>query len=157
MSDRPDELRHQLATLWRAARTGMDTVREVVVRSSQAGKIRLDIALMQREREQLLQQVGERVLAHLDEGGELPEDIYQLRDRIRDVEGRIRTNSVKANDNAFGAPRGYEPEAAVDYGDDQGVEDVPSIDVVAEKAKPRARRAAPKKTAQRRKGSSAGK
>ena len=32
-------------------------------------------------------------------------------ERIRDVEGRIQSDSGRAHDNAFGAQRGYEPEA----------------------------------------------
>ena len=154
VSDRPDELRRQLATLWQAARTGLDTMREVVVRSSQAGRLRLDIAMMQRERSELLRQLGERTCAFLDQGGaDVPEELLALHDRIRDVEGRIRTNSVKVYDNAFGAPRGFEPEAAVDYGDDHGLEDVSSVDVKVAKAPARTRKAAAKKPAQRRKGS----
>jgi hypothetical protein len=122
VSDRPDELRRQLSTLWQAARTGFDTMREVVYRSSQAGRLRFDIAMMQRERSQLLRQLGEQTCCYLDQdGGALPEELHQLHDRIRDVESRIKTNSVKVFDNAFGAPRGFEPEAAEDYGDEHGV------------------------------------
>src|SRR5262245_35483596 len=96
-------------------------MREVVYRSSQAGRLRFDIALLQRERSQLLRQLGEQTCAYLDAGDSDPPDaLLRLRDRIRDVEARIKESSVKVFDNAFGAPRGFEPEAAEDYGDDHG-------------------------------------
>ena len=136
MRDRPDELKHQLATLWRAARTGIDTVKEIAVRSSQAGRLRFDVVLLRREREQLLAALGRQTCDFLDEptGTEVPEELLALHARIRDVEGRIKTNAVKAADNAFGAPRGFEPEAAVDYGDDSKVED-PSDELFVEEVK----------------------
>ena len=114
----------------KVARSGLGTMKEVVVRSSQSGRIRIDVALLHRERDQLLLELGESVCAYLDESddGELPESMRELRARVRAVEARIKTSAVRASDNAFGAPRGFEPEAAVDYGDDLGVEDVASTD-----------------------------
>ena len=147
MSDPPDELRRQLSTLWKVARSGLGTMKEVVVRSSQSGRIRIDVALLHRERDQLLVELGERVCACLDESddGELPESLRELRalrERVREVEARARASAVRASDNAFGAPRGFEPEAAVDYGDDLAVEDVPSTDEpAAPPPAPRATRA----------------
>jgi hypothetical protein len=130
VSERDEELRRQIGTLWRTAMVGLDTVREVVVRSTQAGRLRVDIALLQRERLQLLQTLGEMVVALIDEGsfgeagGEVPEAIRQTWERIKDVEGKLKSDVARAHDNAFGAPRGYEPEAAVDYGpeDDEHAE-----------------------------------
>ena len=46
MSDRKDELRRQFGTMWRMASSGLDTLREVVVRSSQSGRLRVDLALL---------------------------------------------------------------------------------------------------------------
>lgn len=119
MSNRQDELRRQLGTLWRTAMVGLDTVRDVVVRSSQTGRLRVDIALLHNERAQLLQQLGVALVAHLDEHGidEANERFHDAYDRVKDVEGRIKTDSARNTDNAYGAPRGYEPEAASDYGD----------------------------------------
>ncbi len=94
------------------ASSGLDTLREVVVRSSQAGKLRVDLALLAREKQQLLASLGAQVAALLDESAiEVPEEIRQIYDRVRDVEARIKADSSRAHDNAFGAPRGYEPEA----------------------------------------------
>jgi hypothetical protein len=98
--------------MWRMASSGLGTLREVVVRSSQAGKLRVDLALLQREKQQLLAKLGAEVAALLDDGAlEVPEAVRQTYDRVRDVELRIQADTTRAYDNAFGAPRGYEPEA----------------------------------------------
>jgi hypothetical protein len=120
VSERDDELLRHLGTLWRSAMVGLDTLREVAVRSTQTGRLRVDIALLQRERSQLLETLGEMVVAMIDDGSfeDVPESIKQAYDRIKDVDGRIKSDDAKAHDNAFGAPRGFEPEAASDYGDE---------------------------------------
>ncbi len=111
MSDPKDQLRRQLDTVWRMASSGFDTLREVVVRSSQAGRLRVDLALLARERRELLASIGEQVVALVDENGlEIPEEVRQLYDRVRDIDARMRADSVK-QDSAFGARRGNEPEA----------------------------------------------
>jgi hypothetical protein len=112
MKDRKDELRRQFGTVWRMAQGSFQTMREVVVRSSQAGRLRVDVALLQRERAQLQRQLGEQV-ARLFEAGriDLPEDARELCERLADLETRIRSDLGRIHDNAFGAPRGYEPEA----------------------------------------------
>lgn len=127
MSDRPDEFSRQIGTLWRTAMVGLDTVREVVVRSSQSGRLRVDIALLRNERAQLLQTLGELTMQLLDEQGfdDSTEALRSTFDRIRDVEGRIQSDSARATDNAFGAPRGFEPEAATDYGNEDSVDEPP--------------------------------
>jgi hypothetical protein len=94
------------------ASSGFDTLREVVVRSSQSGKLRVDLALLHRERQQLLETLGEQVGALIeDEALDVPDEIRHTWERVREVEGRIKTDSARAHDNAYGAPRGYEPEA----------------------------------------------
>lgn len=108
-----DEFRRQVGTVWRMAQGSFDTLREVVVRSSQAGRLRVDLALLVRDRQQLLATLGAEVLALADEGAlELPASLRPLADRLREVELRIQADSGRAHDNAFGATRGYEPEAA---------------------------------------------
>jgi len=98
--------------MWKMASTGFETLREVVVRSSQTGRLRVDLALLGRERQQLLQQLGGQVARLLEEGAlQVPDSVRVTWERLRDVEGRIKADAVKVHDNAFGASRGYEPEA----------------------------------------------
>ena len=132
---RPDEFRRQIGALWKTAMFGVEAVKDVVVRSGQTGRLRLDIALLHNERVQLLQQLGERLLQQVEEHGydELSAPLRELIEEVRDVEGRIKADSVKATDNAFGAPRGFEPEAAADYGSDE---------IEAEEARPPERKPA---------------
>jgi len=114
MSDGPrdDEWKRQLGTVWRMASSSLDTLRNVVARSSQEGRLRVELAIYQRERRDLFAELGQAV-AGLAEAGRLalPEELGPLVVRIREVEEHIRMDSARVHDNAFGAPRGYEPEA----------------------------------------------
>jgi hypothetical protein len=120
--DGRDEWKRQLGTMWRMASAGLDTLRDVVVRSSQEGKLRVDLALYQRERRDLFGELGQAVVGLVDAGRlTLPEELQPIVARLRDVEERIRHDSARVHDNAFGAPRGYEPEAgAYDEQDTEG-------------------------------------
>jgi hypothetical protein len=118
VSDRRDDLRRQFGTVWKMASDSFDTLREVVVRSSQAGRLRVDLALLAREKQQLLARLGEQVAGLLDEGKiEVPEALRQTYDQVKDVDARIKADAGRAHDNAYGAPRGYEPEAG-GYGEE---------------------------------------
>jgi hypothetical protein len=109
---RKDELRRQIETVWRMASSSLGTLREVVVRSSQSGRLRVDLALAAKERQQLLAQLGEEVLHLVAEGRlNVPKSAERLYERICELDQRIATDSSKVHDNAFGASRGYEPEA----------------------------------------------
>jgi hypothetical protein len=118
------------------ASSGVDTLREVVVRSSQSGRLRVDVALLQRERQQLLTDLGLHVAALVDAGKlELPEDAQAIHDQIRDLETRIQSDLGRIHDNAYGAPRGYEPEAGAwsqDGDDDDALSDEDEPDEHAE-------------------------
>src|SRR5690349_14981049 len=108
MANREGELRRQIGTLWRTAKLGIDAMRDVVVRSSQTGRLRVDIALLHNERAQLLQQIGEAVIRGIDDGSleDAPEELRTLHDQVKDVEGRIKSDAARATDNAYGARRG---------------------------------------------------
>jgi hypothetical protein len=124
VSERRDDLRRQFGTVWKMASDGLDTLREVVVRSSQTGRLRVDLALLSRERQQLLARLGGEVVRLADEGVlKLPEGLGQICQRIRDVGARMSADVGRAHDNAYGAPRGYEPEAA-GYGGEEDEDDV---------------------------------
>jgi len=116
------------------ASSGFDTLREVVVRSSQSGKLRVDLALLHRERQQLLETLGEQVAALIeDETLEVPDEVRHTWERVREVEGRIKADSVRVHDNAYGAPRGYEPEAG-NYEDELDDSEPADLDEHAEVA-----------------------
>jgi len=79
----------------------------------------VDLALLARERRDVLAQLGEQVVALVDEKElTIPEEVRQLYDRVKDLDARMRADQVRSKDNAFGAPRGYEPEAG-NYADDE--------------------------------------
>jgi hypothetical protein len=112
MSDDGDEWKRQLGTMWRMASSGLDTLRDVVVRSSQQGRLRVDLAIYQRERRDLFSELGQAVVGLVEAGRiALPPELMQIVVRLREVDERIRMDSARVHDNAFGAPRGYEPEA----------------------------------------------
>jgi hypothetical protein len=122
--------------MWRMASSGLDTLREVVVRSSQSGRLRVDLALLQRERQQLYRELGMKVADLIEEGTiEAPDELRRAVERIRDVEARIEADSSKAHDNAFGAQRGYEPEAG-NYEDELDPPDEDEADEHAQVATP---------------------
>jgi hypothetical protein len=100
------------------ASDGLGTLREVVVRSSQTGRLRVDLALLAREKQQLLARMGAQLGRLIDDGAvEVPEALRQMWERVRDVDARMNADVGRAHDNAYGAPRGYEPEAG-GYGDE---------------------------------------
>ncbi|HXU72842.1 MAG TPA: hypothetical protein VN947_26160 [Polyangia bacterium] len=112
MSDRREDLRRQFGTVWKMASDGLGTLREVVVRSSQTGRLRVDLALLAREKQQLLARMGAQLGRLIDDGAiEVPEALKQMWERVRDVDARMNMDAGRAHDNAYGAPRGYESEA----------------------------------------------
>ncbi len=115
VSDSKDELRRQIDAVWRIAQSGLSTLREVVVRSSQAGRLRVDLALLTRERSRLLGRLGEILVGLVDKGAlELSEDGRRIYEELRDVDARIVADSVQSYDNSYGAQRGVQPEVS-DY------------------------------------------
>jgi hypothetical protein len=119
VSDRREDLRRQFGTVWKMASDGLGTLREVVVRSSQTGRLRVDLALLAREKQQLLARMGAQLGRLMEEGAiEVPEALRQMWERVRDVDARMNMDAGRAHDNAYGAPRGYEPEAG-GYGDEE--------------------------------------
>ncbi len=85
--DGRDEWKRQLGTVWRMASEGIDSLREVVVRSSEEGRLRVDLALYQRERRDLLSELGHAVVGLIDAGRlAVPDELMELVGRLRQVE-----------------------------------------------------------------------
>jgi hypothetical protein len=85
-----DEMRRQLGSLLGRAVEALGEVRDVVVRTSQVGKIKLDATFLRRERDRLFARLGEEVYDRV-EGGvlEVPGELAGLIEQIRDVETRL--------------------------------------------------------------------
>jgi len=109
--------------MWKMASDGLDTLREVVVRSLQTGRLRVDVAFLAKEKQQLLARLGAQVVRLVDEGKlQVPEALQHICARIEDVDARMNADVGRTHDNAYGAPRGYEPEAG-GYGGEDDEED----------------------------------
>ncbi|MDB4964523.1 MAG: hypothetical protein JWN44_212 [Myxococcales bacterium] len=138
VSERREDFRRQFGTVWKMASDSFGTLREVVVRSSQSGRLRVDLALLAREKQQLLARMGAEVVRLLDEDAvQLPENIERIWERIKDVDARLAADAGRAHDNAFGAPRGYEAEAG-GYEEEDALDDS-EVDEHAEMAQEKRR------------------
>src|SRR5262249_1895530 len=65
----------QLGIFMRAALAQMGTVKDVVVQKSKAGKIQLDVAMLKRQRKDILVEIGELV-ARLARSGRISEEDF---------------------------------------------------------------------------------
>lgn len=103
---------------------GLDTLREVAVRSSEAGRLRVDVALLHRERSQLLETLGEIIVGMIDDQSfeDVPESVKQAYERIKDVDKRMRRDDSRDHhdDPRFRAP--------ADAGKHQPADDEPGDD-----------------------------
>jgi hypothetical protein len=83
-------MRRQLGSLLGRAVEALGEVRDVVVRTSQVGKIKLDATFLRRERDRLFARLGEEIYDRVDGGVlEVPEELAGLVEQIRDVETRL--------------------------------------------------------------------
>jgi hypothetical protein len=101
---RDDDLKRQLGTFVRAALAQLDTVREVVVQKSKAGRIQLDVAMLRRQRKDVLAELG-GIVARLAGAGRISEEelpelsgplsrLEALDERIEEEEERARRVSA---------------------------------------------------------------
>ena len=100
----PPDLKSQLGSFLKTTLQQLDTVREVVVQKSRAGKIQFDITMLRRKRKAALARLGEVVVqlagdGRLDEG-EFPElssalaEVDALDERIAGEERRARATAA---------------------------------------------------------------
>src|SRR5262245_26732317 len=69
------DFRDQLGSLVKGALAQLDSVREVVVQKSRAGRIQIDVAMMKRKRRDVLAELG-RVVVDLAAKGRISEDDF---------------------------------------------------------------------------------
>lgn len=94
-SERSD-LRRELNALWRSTVEQFDELKDAIVRSSSAGKAKLDATLLRRERDRRLAEVGEAMIRLADEGKlELPDELAETVERIRALEKEIREQEAE--------------------------------------------------------------
>jgi hypothetical protein len=99
MAKGEDDLKRQLGGFMRAALAQLDTVREVAVQTSRAAKLQIDVAMLRRQRKELLCELGE-ALARLAANGRLAEDQFPELSgplgRLAALDERIETEAERA-------------------------------------------------------------
>ena len=106
-----DDLKSQLGGFVRAALAQLETVREVVVQKSKAGKIQLDVAMLKRQRKDVLAELG-GVVARLAANGKISEEDYPELGaplaRLEAIDERIDYEAERARKVGMGVDGGPE-------------------------------------------------
>jgi hypothetical protein len=89
-----------LSSLWQTALGSIDEIRDVIVRGSHAGKAKLDAQLLKRQRDKLLMQIGEAVIADHKRGVALPPSCEDLAVKLDEVQKQVDEAEAQA-DKAF--------------------------------------------------------
>ncbi len=104
-----DDLKNQLGGFMRAALAQMGTVKDVVVQKSKAGKIQLDVAMLKRQRKEILAEIG-GVVARLAANGRLSEEDFPELGaplaRLEALDERIDVEAERARRIGLGIPEG---------------------------------------------------
>jgi hypothetical protein len=103
MSDekKSPDVKQELSSLWQSALGQIDEIRDVIVRGSHAGKAKLDAQLLKRQRDKLLMQIGEALLADVKSGATpLPPSCDELAKRVDELERQLAEAEAEA-DKAF--------------------------------------------------------
>jgi multidrug efflux pump subunit AcrA (membrane-fusion protein) len=119
-----DDLKSQLGGFVRAALAQLETVREVVVQKSKAGKIQLDVAMLKRQRKDVLAELG-GVIARLAANGRISEDDYPELGaplaRLEAIDERIDYEAERARKVGMGVDGEHDHEDdALDSDDESG-------------------------------------
>ena len=86
-----------LGSLWQSALGQIDEIRDVIVRGSQAGKAKIDVQLLKRQRDKVLAEIGAAVVAEAEKGAlTLPASCDELTKRIADIDQQIESAEAEA-------------------------------------------------------------
>lgn len=149
-----DEVKRQFESFFERAVEAIGEVKDVVVRTSQVGKIKLDATFLRRERDKLLLELGEAVFDRIDEGRlEMPEGLGELVARVKELEEKLALQeeeiahvraeaderretdaAVRGRDEVDASREEDDPDALLD--DEEDLEDEPDVEESEEPARP---------------------
>ncbi len=93
----PERPKDAIGTLWHSALGQIDEIRDVIVRGSQAGKAKLDVQLLKRQRDRLLSEIGAVVVEEHKRGAaSLPAGCEDLAARLDGVDKQIEEAEAEA-------------------------------------------------------------
>nr|PZM90670.1 MAG: hypothetical protein DIU72_12155 [Pseudomonadota bacterium] len=85
-----DEIKRQVGSIVSRAKEALSEVREAVVRTSQIGKLKIDVALLRREQEKAFARLGAKVFEMVEDGElSLPEPLDPLVQAVRHLARQI--------------------------------------------------------------------
>lgn len=94
-----DEIKRQIGSLVSRAREALAEVREAVVRSSQVGKMKIDVTFLRREQDKAYQRLGAKVFELAEEGEiELSKELTPLVDLVRSLGRQIVEQEAELSD-----------------------------------------------------------
>jgi hypothetical protein len=100
-----DDFKAQLGGFMRAALAQLDTVKDVVVQKSKAGRIQLDVAMLKRQRKEVLAELGALVVRLASNGRISEDDFPELGGpmaRLEALDERIDTEAARARRVSMG-------------------------------------------------------
>src|SRR5688500_1067804 len=117
------DLRDQLGSFVKGALAQLDTVREVVVQKSRAGRIQIDVAMMKRRRRDVLAELG-RIVVELAGRGRVSEDDFPelgpALAQLEALEEKIAAEEARARRVGTGATAADGGEEYYEDADDEG-------------------------------------
>jgi hypothetical protein len=126
MATRDDDFKSQLGGFMRAALAQLDTVREVAVQKSKQARIQLDVAMLKRQRKDVLAELGEAV-ARLAARGRLTEEDYPELSaplaRLEALDERIEDETARARKVGDAGPSSSSSHGRRSDGDDSDDEE----------------------------------
>ena len=87
-----------LAALWQSALGQIDEIRDVIVRGSHAGKAKIDVQLLKRQRDRLFGQIGVALIDDVKRGAStLPSSCEEMARRVADIDKQIADAEADAD------------------------------------------------------------